>query len=270
MNKWNGDLLVDAAGNKILTAMVGAGHKEENNTFTGVVMGDVEHQDPYDGNRLKKSTGLFGYKEGGQTFGFDTEGTAFLGKSGNGRIYVDGNTGRITSAAREAYDINIASNVNDTDPRGTEINLKENYIDLQGIGNKSRIHIDAEPRSERDGGTRAYFSIDDIEGNRLLHIGEDSDGNNSYYLQTSSRAKGQPGLLIDLEKGTFDSTGSLTILGDSNSRITFGKTFNVDGNGEVTLGSLTFVDTNGNVMTETTIDKNGRTVKRAATGIHPK
>lgn len=223
LNKWNGDLLVDAAGNKILTAMVGAGHKDDENTFTGVVMGDVEHQDPYQGNTLKKSTGLFGYKEGGQTFGFDTDGTAFLGKSGNGRIYVDGNTGRITSAAREAYDINRAlydktgdSQYNDTDLRGTEINLKENYIQIDGIGNKAQIQMSV------DGSSKPYFRVQSTAGHKMFEV-----NNTNYYLQTDDYVNDEgtetgKGLKIDLKNGTFDSKGPLTINGASGSKIHFG------------------------------------------------
>ena len=226
LNKWNGDLLVDAAGNKILTAMVGAGHKDAENTFTGVVMGDVEHQDPYDGNRLKKSTGLFGYKEGGQTFGFDTDGTAFLGKSGNGRIYVDGNTGKITSAAREAYDIAHEQYINeirdengqllreedDTDPRGTEINLKENYIQIDGIGNKAQVQMSV------DGSSKPYFRIQSTAGNRLLEINKVN-----YYLQTDNYSEtAGTGLKIDLANGILNSYNKLTINGASGSKIHFG------------------------------------------------
>ena len=251
-------MVVDAEGNKILASMIGAGHKNDDNTFSGVVMGDVIQKNEHTGEN-EEMTGLFGYDGGAQAFGFNTDGKAFIGKANTGRIYVDGNTGRITSAAREAYDINIEQGVQDTDPRGMDINLKENYIDIQGDNNsKSRIHIDTVSDDAREIGP--YFSIDNIDGRRLLHI-----GNDEYYLQDSKRASGEKGLKIDLKNGVFDSTGKLTIIGDSNSNITFGNTFNVDGSGEVTLGSLTFVDTNGRIKTE---GDNGQ--GRNATGIHPK
>ena len=253
INKWNGEMVLDKDGNKILASMVGAGHKNpEGNTFSGVLMGDVEYKDERTGE-VKPATGLFGYDNSEQTFGFNTNGEAFIGKSDVGRIYVDGNTGRITSAARESYDINKAKGVEDNDPRGTEINLKENYIDIQGESsslnedtNKSRIHLDTKIRSEDEGGTEAYFSIHSKNGNRLIHIADDN-----YYLQTEDYTgpTGTKGLRIDLKNGTFDSKGKLTITGDNNSSINFGKTFKVDGNGKVILGNLKFVDSNGNVLT---------------------
>ena len=117
--------------------MIGAGHKNENNTFSGVLMGDVVQKNMHTAEN-ETMTGLFGYDEGAQTFGFNTDGTAFIGKSDVGRIYVDGNTGRITSSQREQYDIHqdLYEKTEDAiyldaDPRGTDINLRDNYIDIQ-------------------------------------------------------------------------------------------------------------------------------------------
>ncbi len=274
VNNWNGDLVIDPNGNKILASMVGAGHKDDHNTFSGVLMGDVQYKDDYTGENIA-TTGLFGYNKSEQTFGFNKDGQAFIGKSDVGRIYVDGNTGRITSAARESYDINKAKGVEDNDPRGTEINLKENYIDIQGESgkkeqdtNKSRIHIDTKIRTLENGGTNAYFSIDSNNGKRLIHI-----ANDEYYLQTEDYPSTQmevpsqdggtaivtrpSGLKIDLKNGSFDSKGKLTITGNNESEINFGNgTFKVDGTGETTLTSLTF--------------KNPDTGAVQATGIKPR
>ena len=275
INKWNGELQIDAQGNKVLASMVGAGRKNsQGNTFDGVLMGEIQYKDDYNG-QIKETTGLFGYNNSERAFGFDINGEAFIGKPDVGRIYINGNTGRITSSAREAYIIDSS----DGDPRGTEINLKENYIDIQGITqnrddigtdneNKSRIHIDTEIRNDQDNGTNAYFSIDSNRGKRLIHI-----ANDEYYLQTEDYPSSQvevmtqdggttfvtrpSGLKIDLKNGSFDSKGKLTITGNNESEINFGNgTFKVDGTGETTLTSLTF--------------KNPDTGAVQATGIKPR
>lgn len=235
INSWNGELTVDQAGNKVLASMVGAGHKNNDNTFSGVLMGDVVQKNVYTGLD-EQQTGLFGYDSGAQTFGFNTDGTAFIGKSDVGRIYVNGNNGRITSSAREQYEIN-----KDGDPRGTDINLKNNYIDIQGIGtsslsdtNKSRIHIDTnliptqqeinelgqEEANARH--TGAYFSIHSNTGNELIYI-----ANNNYYLQTNNYdSVNETGLKIDLTKGTLNSYDIITINGATGSSINFGDSSN--------------------------------------------
>lgn len=235
INNWNGELVVDQQGNKILASMVGAGHKNDDNTFSGVLMGDIVQKNAYTGSD-EQQTGLFGYDSGAQTFGFNTDGTAFLGKSDIGRIYVDGNTGRITSAAREDYEIS-----KDKDPRGTDINLRDNYIDIQGVGtstssdtNKSRIHIDANlaptQREIQELGqteanarhTGAYFSVHSNTGNELIHI-----ANNSYFLQTNNYDESrEEGLKIDLKEGSFNSYDTITVKGAIGSSINFGDNSN--------------------------------------------
>ena len=224
INSWNGELTVDQAGNKILASMIGAGHKNDNNTFSGVLMGDVIQKNHHTAEN-ETMTGLFGYDDGEQTFGFNTSGTAFIGKSDIGRIYVDGNTGRITSSQREQYDINrdlyekaVATGdlekqqmYNDQDPRGTDINLKENYIDIQGIGNNTCIHLDSRPN-------QSYFSITNKNNKILLDIKDEE-----YYLQTENYdAVNKSGLKLDLANGVLNSYDKITINGANGSSINFG------------------------------------------------
>ena len=228
INQWNGELVVDSNGNKVLAAMIGAGHKDRYNTFSGVLMGDIEQEDPRNPGTKKADTGLFGYDEGTQTFGFNIDGHAFIGASGNGRIYIDGNTGRIISAAREAYE-----NQPDNDLRGTEINLKDNYIDIQGAGanNQAGVHMDTrgsittiDSNNQQQTEYYPYLSVTSRAGNKLLHVGDDG-----YYLQTDDyigTGNNKSGLKIDLENGSFTSYDKLTINGAVDSQIYFGETNN--------------------------------------------
>ncbi len=67
INGWDGtQLKLDEKGNYLLAAMVGAGRKNSDNTFTGVVMGTIK-----DGGEEKD--GLFGYSGGQKTFSLDAE-----------------------------------------------------------------------------------------------------------------------------------------------------------------------------------------------------
>ena len=108
LNNWNGALSVDQGNNTILTAMVGAGSKDSDNRFSGVVMGDLEKLDA-NGNILNSEHGLLGFHEGAQSFGFKANGTAFIGKSGAGRIEFDGNSGIIESADETGMSINLST-----------------------------------------------------------------------------------------------------------------------------------------------------------------
>lgn len=253
LNEWDGELLVDGTKNEVLAAMIGAGHKNSNNTFTGVAMGDVTHTEG-------KLSGLFGYNEGARVFELNTNGEAFIGKSGNGRIYIDGNTGTIKSAAREV-----------SATKGTEFNLKDNYIDIRSSAdnNSSRIHLDVTTDTNKND-TGAYFSIDSNNGHRLINI-----ANNDYYLQTDNYVEEDltadpkvngSGLKIDLKNGVFNSYGKLTINGNSQSSINFGSAtngykFKVSGNGDVTLGKLNFVDNTGAFVKISSTDTTGNSAK---------
>jgi hypothetical protein len=42
LNHWDGKFKIDEKNGTILSTMVGAGYKNEDNTFSGVLMGDVE------------------------------------------------------------------------------------------------------------------------------------------------------------------------------------------------------------------------------------
>jgi hypothetical protein len=87
--------------------MFAAGRKATNNTFEGVVMGDValgtsSNIGFENGSNIGLSNqtglGLYGFQDGTQSFGFNIDGTAFLGKAGRGRIIFNGNSGTIASA----------------------------------------------------------------------------------------------------------------------------------------------------------------------------
>lgn len=95
MNNWDGSLQIDEENGTILSQMVGAGVKNEDNTFSGVLMGNVALADEKIGN--KTGLGLYGFHHGEQAFGLNVDGTAFLGKAGSGRIEFDGNKGTIQS-----------------------------------------------------------------------------------------------------------------------------------------------------------------------------
>jgi hypothetical protein len=77
--------------------MLGAGRKNSKNQFEGILMGDVGSASEDNASGVC----LYGFHEGAQSFNFNVDGTAFIGKSGRGRIKFNGNTGSITSASYE-------------------------------------------------------------------------------------------------------------------------------------------------------------------------
>lgn len=261
INSWNGELLIDEDNNRLMAASVGAGHKDDENRFTGIIMGDVSHRDQKTG-RLNKTTGLYGYESGAESFGFKSDGTAFIGKSGTGRIEFNGKDGWIQSANYSATVTNDKQDLYDNE--GTKIDLNDGSIDMWGrgqsysyngltnkweisntdeIGPATNIHLDTKGSS-----SKPYFKIEVPK--YITWISKDSNNkdenattirqdetsyrqsliqidNRNFYLQTADYdAALNTGLRIDLKKGVLDSKGQLKINGALGSQLKFGDNLN--------------------------------------------
>lgn len=219
-NEWDGSLIVDEAGNKILSALIGAGKKDNNNTFTGVVMG-----------KTTTNSGLIGYSKGVQTFGFDTDGTAFIGASGKGQIKFDGENGIIESKDKNTY-----------------FDLKDGRIYLANDDTAlAKIILDST-------GDSGYFSIKDTANNKnLIYI-----GSTGYYLQSknfedSSSTKKGTGVKFDLKNGkltgydfliTAKGTNGTLIIDSADSKypLKIGTNFRVGWDGKMEATGGTFKD----------------------------
>lgn len=105
LNNWDGSLAIDEGNNTIFSSIIGAGRKlnlkNAPNTFEGVLMGDVGKTDS------SASLGLYGYHQGVQSFGFKTDGTAFIGKSSTGRIEFNGTKATIKSKSTNGLIIDL-------------------------------------------------------------------------------------------------------------------------------------------------------------------
>lgn len=112
INGWDGtQMKIDEQGNYLLAAMVGAGSKDNDNKFSGMVMGELSSGE----------IGLFGYGKGERAFFLDANtGAAYFGKNEEIVITPTSSTiaGKIDGAQRMilklngSSDIDLAINVN--------------------------------------------------------------------------------------------------------------------------------------------------------------
>lgn len=116
LNAWDGSFQINEENGTIMSTMLGAGRKNTNNQFEGILIGDVEAVGATDN---ASGIGMYGINKGAQSFYFGIDGTAFLGKAGHGRIVFNGNEGTIKSAG---YDTG----------EGMLIDLDDNFIDAKG------------------------------------------------------------------------------------------------------------------------------------------
>lgn len=174
LNAWSGELTIDENNGTILSSLVGAGKKDSENRFNGILMGDMtKASDNETATEYYTGTGLYGYNAGIKSFGLNINGRAFFGKAGRGQILIDGNSGKIKSARYAATEKQSYWK----DREGMLINLDTGLIRCHAINSKATISID--PNNTDDGGELGYFRINSAKGNKLMHIGDDA-----YYLRT--------------------------------------------------------------------------------------
>ena len=143
LNAWDGNHLeINEDENYILAPQIGAGAKDENNAFTGIVMGTAQTYD-----QEKADIGLLGYSHGKQSIWLDAEtGNAILGlpedqaTQGNefteGRIELipggDSKIGMWTIGSRALY--------NATDPKtgGKFTDEDNNNIEIENVNGTPR------------------------------------------------------------------------------------------------------------------------------------
>lgn len=187
LNAWDEKLTFDEKNGIILSTMVGAGYKDDENRFHGVLMGDVGAS--ADVSDVHTGVGLYGFHDGVQSFGLNVDGTAFFGKSGSGRIEFNGNKGVIQSASYNETNGN----------QGMCIDLDDGYIHMISTGTDAfSIKINSKPSSENDPGFIITTPNPNKKDVALIKISQ-----KDYYLQTEnfvSETNGTPGqgMKIDL------------------------------------------------------------------------
>ena len=173
LNEWDGSLTIDEENGKILSTMLGAGRKNEDNTFSGVLIGDIQG-----GSKLNEAntlTGVYGLHEGVVSYALKEDGTATFGKPGNGQILIDGNKSTIQSASYN------------TSTQGTSIDLDEGIVDIKF--DPGRILL--QPKDP-------YLYIRSVNNTPLMQIGDEDN-----YLQ-SSNFKATNGSKLNLSDGTLE------------------------------------------------------------------
>ena len=217
LNNWDGELTIDKKNGTILSTMMGAGIKETDNTFSGVLMGDVAQTSGATSDR--GTQGLYGFHHGEQSFGFKNDGTAFIGKAGKGRIEFDGNHGEITSSSYKNGSTGMRIDLDDgiIDMRGSAVatNANKQFDDNTQNNNEINGYSNSRTYSKVNSSQvllqvlNPFFKIVSPSTNRteLIYIGTDA-----YHLQTDDYKEGTnstktdgTGLKFNLKTGNLDA-----------------------------------------------------------------
>lgn len=123
INGWDGtSLQLDNNKGTILAPQIGAGEKNlQTNQFTGVIMG----KDSSIPNNINFSnTGLFGYKEGVNSFGLMSNGKAYFGTNDDNRIWFDGESATIKGGGGGDSNKGMTINLSNSDEDKTATAIK--------------------------------------------------------------------------------------------------------------------------------------------------
>lgn len=193
LNNWDGNLTIDEKNGTILSTAVGAGKKNSDNTFSGILMGDVTAE----GIDSHSGIGLYGFDHGEQSYGFNIEGTAFIGKSGKGRINFDGTRGTITSG-------NYTEPPEDKSAQGAgmKIDLDDSYMNIYGPAGQILLNT-------KEDSKKALFTIISEKFKTLMLVDKDEYylQTNNYNIETKEESEIEEGTKFDLWNSTLSLYG---------------------------------------------------------------
>lgn len=212
INGWDGNTVdINEDGGYILTPQIGAGQKNSDNSFTGVVMGKVKES-----GQTTADIGLLGYSSGVRSIFLDAEtGKSVFGTNGKAQIIID------PGSSREGEAILKSGNYSSINKTGLEINLTAPTIKY-GSGNfevNEIGHITA-----KGGGTIAGWNITDTKlyKDKVGISSVNGDGNYAFWAGASVRGDEQPNNPLFGVKYDGTIIAQQGLIGRGSQRITIG------------------------------------------------
>lgn len=156
VNAWDGKSL-QIGDNYVIGKMLGAGRKNNDNTFNGVLLGDVGESAIGKNQR----TGVYGFDKGVLAYSFTDDGKATIGKATGSQLIFDGTKSTITSGSysktSSAYGLML-------DFDNGSISAKKSGKEIFRLSNEN-----------------PYLKIQNLNNQILMNVGD-----SSYYLKSSN------------------------------------------------------------------------------------
>ena len=268
INGWDGNSVsIDKNGNGVILApQIGAGRKESDNSFTGMIMGSVK-----EAGRNDQDVGLFGYSYGEKSIFLNSKnGSAIFGKQGKGQIIIDPvNSAYLYSNSfwnnyhSSGDDVGLPITNYSYDAQTHKYNGQSNngmLIDLNTpriVWGNGNFFIDENGHlTAKGGGTIAGFNIDDdslYTGTKNSSSNVRFSSNNGLFSRTINGVNRNNLNLAINNKFAVDSSGSLYSSSGQIGGWTINGTELQSNNGNTHIaasGSLTgpnwSIDSNGN------------------------
>lgn len=222
INEWDGNgIETNEKDGIVLSPQVGAGKKEDDNSFTGVIIGSKAT------SKGPTETGLFGFNKGQQTIKLDAaDGHAEFGVEGNGQIIID--PGKVVDNKNQPEAKIYGGNYIEG-KSGLEINLIAPSIKF-GSGN---FKVDPNGYiTAKGGGTIAGWNISDnqLTKGKVGLSSDNSENTNKAFWAGSTSSINSP-FNVDFNGDLVANTATL---GKGSSKITLGQSVEIkkDSKGE--------------------------------------
>lgn len=209
INSWDGSLLIDNDNSLIFSQGIATGRKEEDNTFSGVILGDWTETKSEAHSSLNKYTGVYGFSHGQMAYSLREDGTATFG-NGAGKIELKGsidnsisaeismnNRQRFASIKPGEFDI---GEIKQLDGGQSE---KFSLLKISSVGTQPAYFLQSSNYSEQTGseaGTYIDLANGIIKGYNFSLFSQTTTDNNIYNLQLSSGNSNLPFLKIGRKK----------------------------------------------------------------------
>lgn len=208
INDWDGNSIeLGGDGGTILAPQVGAGKKDNNNNFTGLLMGQVK----YNPNATTSEVGLFGYDRGQRTIFLDAQsGKAQFGKNNAGKIIID--------PSQKMNDKDVAllysSNFNATSyiEKNGQLKKGSSYINYQKSPGQGGMMIDL--TTPQIAFANGKFNVDS-QGNLHSETGDIGGWQITANTLQSTNSKG--GVILSSDNSTETNKAILTYTKNNNS-----------------------------------------------------
>lgn len=204
LNGWDGKAMsIDEDGKFLLMPQIGAGSKNSENQFTGVVMGSVLDSKETASAQANK-TGLFTFGEGKQTFFLDADtGKAEFGSTISGKIVIDPENNLViqtgqyqdVGASRGGLKINFSNNPEIKFGTNNFIVDKNGHVTARYVKVTGEIHATSGTIGEGTTYGRNAIVIKDGAIGNSARLGDDEDfttlkNENGFYLGPANLVSG--------------------------------------------------------------------------------
>ncbi|WP_440971765.1 hypothetical protein [Megamonas funiformis] len=245
INDWDGNSVnVNSNGGFILSPQVGAGVKDSNNAFTGIVMGKVQ-----EANQNNVEVGLFGYNKGQRNIFLDAEtGKAVFGVNNGGQIILDPSDGKAEIKSGNYKDGVGGMLIDLTTP---EIKFGTGYFSVNSNG-----YLTA-----KGGGSIAGWNIGDntLSKGSVTLSSNDSEQTNKAFKVGNVFSVDYNGFLVAQQATIGSGTAKITV--GMNQTKAYSAIYSGDKNGLQVEKNGFYLGTNG-IGLGTTTNVKGKTVSR--------